>query len=103
MPVQDFQNALNSVLETFRNESLRYGGAGGFPGIGTALASKYLWQKSRIQFRTISNANGSAGCIDLICDPFYRTRRYSPVEGLHFQDLIVRFWVIKLRYPDPVG
>ena len=85
MPVQDLQNALNSVLETFRNESLRYGGVQGFLGLRTALASKYtLAEDHEYNSEQFLIANGSAGCIDLICDAFIEPGDIVLVEGPTF-------------------
>tara|TARA_B100001013_G_scaffold137909_1_gene81199 strand:- start:265 stop:1491 length:1227 start_codon:yes stop_codon:yes gene_type:complete len=85
MPVQDLQNAFNSVLKASRNESLRYGGVQGFLGLRTALATKYTKSENKLynpdQFLI---ANGSAGCIDLIGDAFIEPDDIVLVEGPTF-------------------
>ena len=85
MPVQDLQSALNSVLENFRNESLQYGGVQGFLGLRTALANRYaLTENHAYNSDQFLIANGSAGCIDLICDAFIEPGDVVLVEGPTF-------------------
>ena len=85
MPVQDLQNELNSVLDTFRNESLRYGGIQGFLGLRTALATKYTLEENHAyNSEQFLIENGSAGCIDLICDAFIEPGDVVLVEGPTF-------------------
>ena len=81
LPVQDLREAFDQVLTTSQFEALRYGGVLGFEGLRIALAERYNSPDGPENFLI---DNGSAGCIDTICDAFLDPGDVVIVEGPTF-------------------
>ncbi len=85
LPVQDLREAIDGVLTKSKNEALRYGGVRGFEGLRIALAERYsLLEGIRSGPENFLIDNGSAGCIDTICDAFLDPGDVVIVEGPTF-------------------
>ncbi len=85
LPVQDLREAIDGVLTRSKNEALRYGGVQGFEGLRIALAAR----QSSLEGipsgpENFLIDNGSAGCIDTICDAFLDPGDVVIVEGPTF-------------------
>ncbi len=85
LPVQDLREAFDGVLTTSKNEALRYGGVLGFAGLRIALAERHnLLEGISSGPENFLMDNGSAGCIDTICDAFLDPGDVVIVEGPTF-------------------
>ena len=85
LPVQDLRVAFDRVLTTSKNEALRYGGVLGFEGLRIALAERHnSTEGTRSGPENFLIDNGSAGCIDTICDAFLDPGDVVIVEGPTF-------------------
>ena len=85
LPVQDLREALDRVLTRSKNEALRYGGVLGFEGLRVALAERHSSLEGvRSGPENFLLDNGSAGCIDTICDAFLDPGDVVIVEGPTF-------------------
>ena len=85
LPVQDLREAFDRVLTTSKNEALRYGGVLGFEGLRIALAERHnSTDGTRSGPENFLIGNGSAGCIDTICDAFLDPGDVVVVEGPTF-------------------
>lgn len=85
LPVQDLREAFDRVLTTSSNQALRYGGALGYEGLRIALAERHNSpQGIRSGPENFLIGNGSAGCIDTICDAFLDPGDVVIVEGPTF-------------------
>ena len=85
LPVQDLREAIDRVLTKSKNEALRYGGVLGFEGLRIALAERHsLLEGIRSGPENYLIDNGSAGCIDTICDAFLDPGDVVIVEGPTF-------------------
>ena len=85
LPVQELREAFDEVLTTSKNEALRYGGVLGFDGLRTALAERHSSLEGiRSGPENFLIDNGSAGCIDTICDAFLDPGDVVIVEGPTF-------------------
>jgi DNA-binding transcriptional MocR family regulator len=85
LPVQDLREAFDRVLTESRDQALRYGGVLGFEGLRRALAERYNSSEAiRSGPENFLIGNGSAGCIDNICDAFLDPGDVVIVEGPTF-------------------
>ena len=85
LPVQDLREAFDGVFTTSKDEALRYGGVLGFEGLRKALAERHsLLEGIRSGAENFLIDNGSAGCIDTICDAFLDPGDVVIVEGPTF-------------------
>ena len=85
LPVQDLREAFDGVLTRSKNEALRYGGVLGFEGLRIALAQRHRSLGGiRSGPENFMIDNGSAGCIDTICDAFLDPGDVVMVEGPTF-------------------
>ena len=85
LPVRDLREALDLVLTTSKNEALRYGGVLGFEGLRRALSDRHnLVEGFPSGPENFLIGNGSAGCIDTICDAFLDPGDVVIVEGPTF-------------------
>ena len=81
LPVEDLREAFDQVLTTSQFEALRYGGVLGFEGLRVDLAERCNSPDGPENFLI---DNGSAGCIDTICDAFLDPGDVVIVEGPTF-------------------
>ncbi len=85
LPVHDLREAFDGVLTKSKNEALRYGGVRGFAGLRIALAERHnSLEGIRSGPENFMIDNGSAGCIDTICDAFLDPGDVVIVEGPTF-------------------
>jgi len=85
LPVQDLREAIDGVLTRSKNEALRYGGVQGFEGLRIALAERHSSLDGIPSGpENFLIDNGSAGCIDTICDAFLDPGEVVIVEGPTF-------------------